>query len=304
MSSPINRYIVPDHIRNERLDIIIAGRMEKATRSSIKNRIEKVFLNGKPVKLSKKVNGGDILEYSLSQIIESNITAENIKLDIVYEDENVIVINKPAGMVVHPAAGNYTGTLAQGLKYILQEEHSDFGENDTRPGIVHRLDKDTSGIIIAAKNTDSLAYLSEQFKERSASKTYLAVLNGVIPQRKGQIETLIGRDRYNRKKMTYKVETGKDAVTCYKVLKAWKKNSFVALYPKTGRTHQLRVHMLSMNAPIAGDPLYSRTKSDFGLMLHAYKLRIKIPGHDTVREFRAPLPDEFKNVILSLANSD
>ena len=304
MSSLPTRYVVPEHINNERLDVIIADKTEQTTRSNIKNRIERVLLNGKPAKLSKRASGGDILEYSLSETFESKITAEEIELDIIYEDENVIVINKPAGMVVHPAAGNYSGTLAQGLKYILQEEQTDFCEDDIRPGIVHRLDKDTSGIIIAAKNTKSLAFLSAQFKDRIASKTYLAIINGVPPEKKGLIKTLIGRDKYNRKKMTYKLQTGKHAVTEYKVLKRWEKNSFIALYPKTGRTHQLRVHMLSMNSPITGDPIYSRDKTEYGLMLHAYKLRIRIPGDDSIREFRAPLPEKFKEVILDLEGSD
>ncbi|MDC7126744.1 MAG: RluA family pseudouridine synthase, partial [Spirochaetales bacterium] len=271
------------------------------SRSNLKKRIEKLYVNGEPSKISRKVLSGDVIEYDLTKEESKDIKAEKIELDIIYEDSNVFVINKPAGMVVHPAAGNYSGTMAQGIKYLLEKDETDFSEDDIRPGIVHRLDKDTSGIIIAAKNTAALNFLSAQFRNREASKTYLAIINGVPEQNKGRIETLIGRDKNNRKKMTWKTNTGKEAVTEYKVLSSYGDKSFMALSPKTGRTHQLRVHMLSMKMPIVGDPLYSRQKDDSGLMLHAYKLRIKLPGEDSIREFRVPVADRFKDMLCELS---
>ena len=298
-----NRITVPEGIRAERIDSVLSS-VDGLSRNNLKNRMECLRVNGKDSKLSKKVSSGDEIVYSLKAEVDINITAENIPLDIIYEDDNVFVINKPAGMVVHPAAGNYTGTMAQGIMYLLNGGDSDFSEGDTRPGIVHRLDKDTSGIIIAAKNTSALEFLSEQFRNRQASKTYLAVINGRLPAVSGRIESRIGRDKNNRKKMTWKTEGGKSAVTDYKVLKEWACKSFVALSPKTGRTHQLRVHMLKMNTPIAGDPVYARKTEGYSLMLHAYKLRIKLPGDEMITEFRAPLPERFKTAILRLSGRD
>ncbi|MDC7227149.1 MAG: RluA family pseudouridine synthase [Spirochaetales bacterium] len=293
---------VPENIKNERIDSVISLSVEGLSRNSLKNRIDVLTVNGKPAKISKKVSNGDVIMYSLDRLPEMTIEAENIPLDIVYEDSNVFVINKPAGMVVHPAAGNYSGTMAQGIMYRLLDTDSGFSEDDSRPGIVHRLDKDTSGIIIAAKNTETLEFLSEQFRSRTSSKTYIAVINGRLPAKKGTIESRIGRDRRNRKKMTWQTERGKSAVTEYRVLKEWATKSLVALSPKTGRTHQLRVHMLMMKTPITGDPVYARKTEGYSLMLHAYKLRIQIPGADGIIEFRAPVPERFKTAILNLSD--
>ncbi|MBI9105514.1 MAG: RluA family pseudouridine synthase [Spirochaetales bacterium] len=289
--------IVPIGIKVQRVDGFIAEQLGTISRSNLKNRIDSLLINGEISKLSKKIHDGDIIEYSLKKQIDTIISPEKIDLDIIYEDDNVFVINKPEGMVVHPAAGNYSGTMAQGIMYLLQNEDTDFAVDDTRPGIVHRLDKDTSGIIIAAKNSRTLSLLSEQFQNRTAVKTYLAVINGRLPKKKGRIETLIGRDKNNRKKMTWKTERGKEAITEYRVLKEWDGKSFVALYLKTGRTHQLRVHMLSMGTPIVGDSVYSRKPGSTGLLLHAYRLRIEIPGVPGMSDFRAPLPERFKEAI-------
>ena len=296
----MNKFTVSENTVNERIDSVLAEYIDNESRSGIKNRIETIKVNGSDAKLSKKVSHGDIIEYELKKEIEVNIMPENVYLDIIYEDENVFVINKPTGMVVHPAAGNYTGTMAQGILYRLNSEKTGFEEGNIRPGIVHRLDKETSGIIIAAKNSESLNYLSAQFKDRKTSKTYLALINGKLPEKKGEIKTLIGRDPANRKRMTWKVSRGKEAETHYRVLKQWDDKSFVALDLKTGRTHQLRVHMLSMNAPIIGDTVYSRKKSDSAMMLHAYRLEIRLPGEKSPREFRAPLPERFKKLMMNL----
>ncbi len=307
MSKSFN-FTVPDISRPERVDILITDLDKNLSRSSLKNRIETLRCNGNDIKLSRKVQTGDLIFYELTDEVSTEFKAEKIDFDIIYENENVIVINKLAGMVVHPAAGNYTGTLAQGLKYYLSETDSDFTEEDTRPGIVHRLDKDTSGILITAKNTSSLHFLSDEFRERRARKTYLAVIHGKLPAIKGEIKTLINRDRNDRKKMTVKTGSGREAHTEYRVLKVFKQYSFVALYPKTGRTHQLRVHMKSMGTPICGDPVYSSKKDPFGfgLSLHAYKLRIRVPENGSEKEsvFRAPLPERFKIILMDLSKRD
>ena len=297
----MNSFRVPENIKKERIDSVLSAALDDLSRSSLKNRIENLTVNGEACRLSRKVNSGDIIQYSIAKEAEVNISAENIPLDIIYEDDNVFVINKPQGMVVHPAAGNYSGTMAQGIMYRLLDEQTDFTDDDTRPGIVHRLDKDTSGIIIAAKNTAALDFLSAQFRARSTSKTYIAVINGHLPEKSGTIESLIGRDRNNRKKMTWKTNLGKSAVTEYRVLKKWDEKSLVVLKPKTGRTHQLRVHMLKMNTPILGDPVYARKTEGCQLMLHAYKLRIILPGGSDITEFRASLPKRFKTVIKNLS---
>ena len=297
----MNRIEVPAGLRPLRVDSFLAEYSDGLSRSNIKNRIKTLLVNGDAAKLSRKVAPGDTVEWELVKELSAEINPEKIELDIIYEDDNVFVINKPPGMVVHPAAGNYTGTMAQGLMYRLLDGDSDFAEDDTRPGIVHRLDKDTSGIITAAKNTRALNELSEQFRSRTAEKTYLALINGKLPKKRGRIETLIGRDPANRKRMTWKTERGRKAVTEYRVLKEWPGGSFVALDLKTGRTHQLRVHMLSMGAPIIGDPVYSRNAGTDGLMLHAYRLSIDMPGSGERRCFRAPLPERFKKTIRILS---
>ena len=300
----MNSFKVPIETRRERVDAVLASAIDGLSRSNIKNRIIELYVNGEKCKLSRKVGSGDIVEYSIKDEVDINISAEDVPLDIIYEDDNVFVINKPQGMVVHPAAGNYSGTMAQGILYRLLDGETDFSENDKRPGIVHRLDKDTSGIIIAAKNSYALDFLSEQFRKRAISKTYLAVINGKLPESKGRIESLIGRDPKNRKRMTWNTLHGKSASTDYRVLKQWDEKSLVALSPKTGRTHQLRVHMLKMKTPILGDPVYARKTEGCTLMLHAYKLRIILPGDDAVSEFRAPLPERFKSVIKTLSEKD
>lgn len=300
----MNDFIVSEKYSKERIDIILSESLNNLTRSNLKNRLLSVSLNGKECKISSKAGVGDIIKYELLPETETVFRAEKIELDILYQDENVFVINKPVGMVVHPAAGNTSGTLAQGIKYLLNKERTDFSPTDTRPGIVHRLDKDTSGIIIVAKNTNALELLSSQFRNRTVSKTYLAIIKGKLPKKKGTIETLISRDKKNRKKMTWQTKTGKKAISEYRVLSEFKNESLVALNLKTGRTHQLRVHMLSMKTPIVGDTIYSRSKSNEGLMLHAYKLRIKLPGKDEISEFCAPIPERFKSYLCNLEENN
>jgi len=227
-------------------------------------------------------------------------------LDIIYEDGNVCVINKPAGMVVHPACGNYRHTLVNALLYHFQELKSNFPTLNLRPGIVHRLDKDTSGVIITAKNIRTLEYLSTQFKERRVKKMYLALVKGRLKQAQGKIDTWIFRDPKDRKRFSCSSHTlnspsgARRALTFFKVIKTWSDMSLVSLKPCTGRTHQLRVHMKSLSTPIIGDTLYGTKKAagnNGSLMLHAYKLGIQIPGKRGIQQYKAALPQRFKKIV-------
>ncbi|MFP4365389.1 MAG: RluA family pseudouridine synthase [Spirochaetia bacterium] len=288
-----------------RIDKFITEQENLFPRSQIKQRNARFILNGKEVKASKKVKPGDIVQVSWEELPEPEIEPEQVDLDIIYEDDNVLVINKQQGMVVHPANGNYSGTLAQGLLYYCRSIAESFSTEDMRPGIVHRLDKDTSGVIITAKNTETLEFLSQQFRSRKTMKTYYAVTKGIPKPKEGIIKGIIGRDRKNRKAFTWKTSSGKPAKTDYKVLNRFGTYAFVELHPRTGRTHQLRVHMRSVGTPILGDPIYARKDARFKnatLMLHAAKLEISIPGTDEPMVFRAPLPKRFSRFFRKIKN--
>jgi 23S rRNA pseudouridine1911/1915/1917 synthase len=322
------------------------------SRSQLKLRAVRILLNGREVKPSKKVKTGDLLEVFYGEPPEPRALPEDIPLDMVYEDADVCVINKPRGMVVHPACGNYTGTLVNALLFHLKGLGSAFPENTLRPGIVHRLDKDTSGIIITAKNQRALEYLCAQFKERKAEKRYLALVKGGLPAQRGRVETLIYRDPRHRKRfmcaplpggapLQDRAASGKPAglrsgpgapagsrlgagahsgpgkpagarkapakarraLTFYRVVKSWGDIHLVSLKPYTGRTHQLRAQLRYLGAPVIGDTVYGTKTSlaGFGrLLLHAYKLRITLPGAKQAREFKAPLPADFRRYIREL----
>jgi 23S rRNA pseudouridine1911/1915/1917 synthase len=285
-----------------RLDRYIAENLGLLSRSQIKARELKAAVNGKETKISHAVKNGDTLALSWKEAEPVNIIPENIPLDILYEDDRAVVLNKPQGMVVHPGAGNRRGTLANALYYRKLEKNKLAAAEGTRPGIVHRLDKDTSGVMIAAYDDEALAFLAEQFKSRTAKKTYIAIVRGIPTEKKGRIETYIARDPKDRKRFAVTPQ-GKIAVTRYAVIKTWPAHSLILLRPKTGRTHQLRVHLRYLGNPIAGDPLYGSADPAFpqmGLMLHARSLAIVLPGEDAERLFKAPLPDRFTAMILSL----
>jgi len=221
-------------------------------------------------------------------------------LDIRFEDSRVLVINKPAGVVVHPAAGNHTRTLIQGILYHCHEIGQAFPDDALRPGIVHRLDKDTSGVIIAAKTPEAHDFLSDQFKRRAVSKKYYALVKGRMPNNRGTIKTKIARDRQHRKRFAVSTDHGKDAETRFRVLKNFEHYSFISLKPKTGRTHQLRVHMAHAGHPIVGDKIYSRKDNRLPLaplMLHAYSLTIRTEEGGDPRIFRAPLSRQFRKTL-------
>ena len=285
-----------------RLDRYIAENLRLLSRSQIKARELKAVVNGKETKIAHAVKNGDALELSWKEAEPINIIPENIPLNILYEDDRAVALNKPQGMVVHPGAGNRRGTLANALYYRKLEKNKLAEAQGSRPGIVHRLDKDTSGVMIAAYDDEALAFLAGQFKSRTAKKTYIAIVRGIPTEKKGRIETYIARDPKDRKRFAV-TPRGKIAVTRYSVVKTWAAHSLILLRPKTGRTHQLRVHLRHLGCPIVGDPLYSPVDPLFpqaGLMLHARSLAIMLPGEDKERVFKAPLPDRFTAMIRSL----
>ncbi|MDR1949096.1 MAG: RluA family pseudouridine synthase [Spirochaetaceae bacterium] len=274
-----------------RLDRYVAEQLKLLSRSQIKARALEARLNGKKVRISRPVKPGDLLELSWTSPEPVYLIPEDLPLDILYEDERVVVVNKAQGMVVHPGAGNRTGTLANAL---LFRRRGGAGEAPAgfRPGIVHRLDKDTSGVIIAAYDDQALAFLADQFKARTARKIYAALVRGRPKAGEGWIETRITRDRRDRQRFTVSEERGKIALTYYQVKKSWGKCSLLLLRPKTGRTHQLRVHLRYLGCPILGDPLYGFGEEG-GLMLHAKSLSLVLPGETEKRIFRTPLPPRF-----------
>jgi 23S rRNA pseudouridine1911/1915/1917 synthase len=242
------------------------------------------------------------LELSWEDAYSPDLVGEDIPLTVLYEDPRVIVINKAQGMVVHPGAGNYRGTLANALLYRRLNLPGD----PCRPGIVHRLDKDTSGVMICAWDEESHAFLSEQFKARKVRKHYAAIIRGTPREPCGKIETLLCRYSRDRKRFAVSntaVGRGKNALTFYRIIRSWGAYSLAALRPRTGRTHQLRVHMAYLGHPIVGDPLYGSRDPLFPqatLMLHAVSLKITLPGEDDPRLFKAPLPERFHAMIRAL----
>ena len=296
-----------------RIDRFLAEGVRLFTRSQLKIRITKVLLNGKESRLGKRLSRGDTLSVFFTQPPVTDVKPEAIALEVLFENEHVLVIDKPCGMVVHPAKGNYTGTLVNALLYYCKDlirrfpdeggdgKHSVFDEY--RPGIVHRLDKDTSGVLITAKNSDAQSVLSEQFKSREVRKVYLAVVKGRPKEKKGRIDKVLARGRADRKKFTCAAQKGKRAVTDYRVLQYYRGYSLVKIMPRTGRTHQIRVHMKSIGCPVLGDSLYSRRDAgfpDIPLMLHAYQLHIRLPGEEKSRRFRAPLPRRFRELLRTI----
>lgn len=304
---PFFNYKVPkDYSLSERLDKYIASLPEGFNRSKLKTGVTEILVNGKKAKLSQKIKANDQIDIQWEDNIPDNIDPENIPLDIVYEDENVTVVNKKQGMVTHPACGNWTGTLVNGLLYHWGRESieqiRDGNPQDIlirrRPGIVHRLDKDTSGLIITAKNSESEEWLHNQFNFRKVQKEYILIVCGKLPEKGGVIETQIIRDPKNRKRFKAVTGTteGKRAVTIYHCIKTYGNYSLVRVRIKTGRTHQIRVHMKYLNCPILGDVIYNSPDKKFPdatLMLHSYRMKIRLPGQKNFMSFRTKTPERF-----------
>jgi 23S rRNA pseudouridine1911/1915/1917 synthase len=290
---------IPDDMR---IDAYIADVLKLFSRSQVKRRVTVLRVNGNNAKVSKHLLPGDRLEITYSLEPGLHLKPEAIQLRVLYEDRNVVVIDKEQGMVVHPAGGNWSGTLVNALLWHCQGLSNGFAADEVRPGVVHRLDKDTSGVIITAKNAETREYLSEQFRRRRVMKRYLAIVTGSLPAARGRIDTWIARDPHHRKRFTCLLPDSKSshsrrALTFYRELKRLDGFTVVSLRPRTGRTHQLRVHMAHLGCPIVGDRLYgwkARGQGSWSLMLHAHQLRITLPGEQQPRTFEAPLPDRFE----------
>ncbi|AGB18851.1 RNA pseudouridine synthase [Thermoanaerobacterium thermosaccharolyticum] len=283
---------------DKRIDSFLASELDY-TRSYLKKLILDglVKVNGLLIKPNYKLKEGDSVDVNIPEAEEIDLRPENIPLDIIYEDDDIIVINKPQGMVVHPAPGNYSGTLVNALLYHCKNLSGINGE--LRPGIVHRLDKDTSGVMVVAKNDKAHLDLSNQIKERTILKKYIAIVEGVIKDDEGSIEAPIGRDHVERKKMAV-TEDGRYALTLYKVLERYKNNSLIEATIKTGRTHQIRVHMSYIGHPIVGDEVYGYKKQRFNLLgqaLHSKLLGLVHPSKKIYMEFEAPIPEYFERLI-------
>lgn len=297
------RFQITEEMEDERIDKCMSMLIDSLSRSYIQKLIkeESVFVNNKPVKGSYKVKTDDEVVFCLPQAVEPDIAPENIPLDILYEDNDVIVINKPKGMVVHPAAGHYSGTLVNALMYHCGDSLS--GINGCmRPGIVHRIDRDTTGSLIVCKNDKAHNCIAEQLKEHSINRRYWAICHGVLKEEEGIINKPIGRHPTDRKKMAVN-EKGKHAVTHYKVLKRFDKFTFIECVLETGRTHQIRVHMASIGHPLLGDEVYCTQKSPYklqGQTLHAKILGFNHPSTGEYVEADAPLPEYFTHLLKIL----
>ncbi len=288
-----------------RIDRFLGSRLEQVSRSYLQKLVKDgaVLVNGKPVKSSYKVENGDRIRLEIPDAVEPEIEAEPMELDILYEDSDIILINKPKGMVVHPAAGHYSGTLVNGLMAHCKNELS--GINGVmRPGIVHRIDMDTTGVLIVCKNDKAHNAIAEQLKVHSITRKYYAIVHGVLKADTGIVNAPIGRHPVDRKKMSINEKNGKEAVTHYRVLQRFRRFTFVECQLETGRTHQIRVHMASIGHPLLGDQVYGPAKVPFsglqGQTLHAGVLGIIHPSTGEYMEFTAPLPAYFEALLKKL----
>lgn len=287
-----------------RLDAWLAEEAPEHSRARWQALIKEghVTVNGKPVKPNHKLCAEDRVAWSLPEPAEVETLPEKIPLDILYEDRDIIVISKPAGLVVHPAAGNETGTLVNALLHHCTDLAGIGGER--RPGIIHRLDKDTSGVMVIAKTEAAMNELSRQFKERETEKEYLAIIRGVPPGTHGTVETTIGRHPVHRKKMAANVRNGKRAVSHYETVEAFSDASLVRVKIETGRTHQIRVHMAHIKHPIIGDTVYGRGRASSikagRQMLHAARLSLNHPKSGKPMTFEAPLPADMEALLKQL----
>lgn len=282
--------------KGKRIDSFLNEVIEDATRSYIQKIIDGGYVEitgKKTTKSGNKLKGTETIVVNLPEDETLDLVPEDIPLEIIYEDSDIVIINKAPNMVVHPAHGNYNGTLVNALLYHIKDLSTINGV--IRPGIVHRLDKDTSGVIVVAKHDEAHTTLSDMFKEKTLEKTYVCIAKGVFKDKSGRIETLIGRDPRDRKKMAVVTENGKIAISNYEILDESKNYSLVKIRIETGRTHQIRVHMKSLNHPILGDATYGNSTDGIARqMLHAYRLKFTHPINKKEMVVTAPIPEDFK----------
>ena len=296
-------YKIEEKNKNIRLDKVISELEDDLSRQMVQKLMdeEKILVNGKVQKASYKVKIGDCVTVEQNEPKEVKIEAQEIPIDVLYEDKDIIVVNKPKGMVVHPANGNLEGTLVNALMALCKDSLSGIG-GEVRPGIVHRLDKDTSGVLVIAKNDKAHLHLSEQIKDRKVKKTYLALVRGVVADNEATIDMPIARSKKDRKKMSVDKE-GKNAITHFEVLQRFQEYTYLKVIIETGRTHQIRVHLSHIGYPIVGDAVYSNGKNPFGVtgqMLHAYQLEFIHPITKEPMKITAPLPKYFETVMNEL----
>ncbi|HWI55100.1 MAG TPA: RluA family pseudouridine synthase [Desulfobacteria bacterium] len=289
-----------------RIDVFVTRLDEQLTRARVQKLVEQgeITVNGLAVKSNYKVREGDSVLIQLPEPEPLEVKAEDIPLDIVYEDRDLLVVNKSQGMVVHPAAGNYSGTLVNALLYHCEDLSGINGV--IRPGIVHRIDKDTSGLLVVAKNDKAHLSLAEQIKEHTVSRKYIALVHGIVQESKGKVDAPLARDPRERKRMAVVTKNSKHAVTRYVVLERFEDYTLVECSLETGRTHQIRVHMAYVGHPVAGDPLYGPRKNPLGLSgqaLHAFLLGFVHPSTGEQMQFNADLPLYFQNLLEELRNN-
>lgn len=301
-----NKVLQAEEFVGERIDKFLSCRLEEVSRSYIQKLIKEghVSVNGKPVKANYKLGAGDKISVEIPEAKEPDILPEDIPLDILYEDQDILVVNKPKGMVVHPAAGHYSGTLVNALMYHCKDSLS--GINGVmRPGIVHRIDMDTTGSLLVCKNDEAHRILAEQLKEHAIRREYHAIVYGNIKEDTGTVDAPIGRHPTDRKKMSINHKNGKQAVTHYEVLERFGNFTYIRCRLETGRTHQIRVHMASLHHPLLGDEVYGpSSRPPFpglkGQVLHAKILGIYHPATGEYMEFDAPLPQYFVDLLQKL----
>ncbi len=296
------KFTISSQEKDNRFDVILYSHFNEMTRSHLKKLIDagNILLNGKKCKAGEKLKEGDVVSYDFEEVKPLNVSAENIEFEIVYQDQDIIVINKPQGLVVHPCSSTKSGTLVNGLLYKIKDLSGINGV--LRPGIVHRLDKNTSGLMVVAKNDLAHISLAKQIKDKTCKRQYLALCEGVFGKPDGKIETFIERSKSDRKKMAVS-EKGKIAITNYRVIKVFpnSRKSLVEFSLETGRTHQIRVHCKMINHPIIGDDVYGKADKRLnGQLLHSYKMSFIHPRTLQKMQFEIELPDYFKDYLHKL----
>lgn len=299
----MEKYIISNENQNIRIDKAVSILDKNISRTTIQRMVEEgnILVNGKKVKASYKVVAGDLIQINKEEPKEIDLKPQEIPIDIIYEDDDILIINKQKGMVVHPGNGNLDGTLVNAIMAKCKDSLSGIG-GKIRPGVVHRIDKDTSGLVIIAKNDKAHIDISNQIKNREVKKIYVALVRGNIKENEAIINMPIGRSTKDRKKMAVD-KKGKEAITEFKVLKRYGDFTYVQLKIKTGRTHQIRVHMSEIGYPIVGDTTYSNGKNPFGVvgqMLHAKELEFVHPTSNKTVHFEAPLPKYFERILKEL----